>query len=81
MTRPWLRASSEVGYEDAVAELMKQSDELVGEFESRKKLLETERFDVRSRKSATCLVEVFEAARGRERGFTMPSRGVNSGKL
>ncbi|KAL1604761.1 hypothetical protein SLS60_004301 [Paraconiothyrium brasiliense] len=75
---------SDVGFEDAVVELMKQSDELIAEVEgkkfaeaetqSRKKLLETERFEVRSRKGATCLVEVFEKERGRERGFTMPSR-------
>lgn len=72
---------------------MEQSDELVAEVEgkkcakaeaeSRKTLLETERFDVRSRKSATCLVEVFEKERGRERGFTMPSRSgrMSGGKL
>lgn len=84
VTKPWLRVSSEAGFEDAVDELMKQSDELVAEAEAkraeamdRQNLLGTKRFEVTTRKSATCLVEVFEAEKGRERGFTLPSKGLH----
>ena len=76
VTKPWLRVTSDVGFEDAVTELMRISSELVADKENRKKLLEAERFAARTRKSATCLVEVFEAERGRARGFTLPSKGL-----
>lgn len=75
VTKPWLRVTSDVGFEDAVTELMRISSDLVAEKENKKKLLETERFEIRTRKSATCLVEVFEAEMGRARGFTLPSKG------
>ena len=80
ISKPWLRSTSDVGFEDVVVELMKQSDELVAEKESkiaekesRKKLLESDRFNLNTRRSSTCLVEVFEEERGRARGFTLPS--------
>jgi hypothetical protein len=83
VTKPWIRATSDIGYEDAVTELMKISSDLVdekeasiAEAETKKKLLETERFEIKRRKSLTCLVEVFETQRGRARGFTLPSRGL-----
>lgn len=100
VTKPWVRASSEVGFEEAVKDLMEQSETLVAEAqrkrakveeernkkaaeeeaERKKKAAEAERFE-RGAKIGAGLVEGFEKMRGRERGFTVPSRGLSRGNL
>ncbi|KAF2439121.1 hypothetical protein P171DRAFT_476931 [Karstenula rhodostoma CBS 690.94] len=95
VTKPWVRASSEVGFGDVVDALVRRCGELVGETErkkvvkeeeaeaekeSRRKVLGTERFERKGGVGkGVGLVEVFERVRGRERGFTVPSSGLGGG--